>query len=931
MDYKDTLLLPDTSFPMRGNLPQNEPPTYNQWKNNTAYELMKSHRRNVKQSFNIHDGPPYANGNIHIGHALNKILKDIIVKLHYFSGKSVRYTPGWDCHGLPIEQQVEKALGKEKKDALPKSKIRELCREHARKYLQIQSDEFQSLGVIGDFVNPYLTMDFTFEANIYRVLCEVAKKGLLCERSKPIYWSWACETALADAEVEYKDKVSDSVFVAFRLDEQACKTLGIESTQSHPKAVIWTTTSWTLPANQAIAINPNARYVLTQEGLIFAKPLLESMIQEGLSSGEIKREFDAKELENLNAINPLNNRKSRIILGDHVLMDGGSGLVHTAPGHGEDDYYVCLKYNIEVLMPVDDKGRFSEDLRTFGLVGEELQDELIGMHIFKAQDKILSALGSNLLKHTKITHSYPHCWRSHEPVIYRATKQWFIEMDKPFLHGKSLREVALEAIGQTRFYPASGENRIRSMIENRPDWCISRQRDWGVPIAFFRDKHTQEVVLDSEVLDHVALIFERYGCDAWWDKQTHDLLPPSWQDKSQNLEKCNNILDVWFDSGSTWFAVLKSGIYDAGACPADMYLEGSDQHRGWFQSSLLLSCILTGKAPYKSVLTHGFTMDEKGEKMSKSRGNVIAPQEVLRDYGSEILRLWVALSDYQNDQKISKNILKQVSEQYKKIRNTIRFLMANTSDLQNLVKRDELGLIDRYILGRAKEVFAHVRVLFLEYDFVNGLQILQNFITNEISGIYLDLCKDSLYCDDKQSLIRRAHQSVMVLMLSHLCHILAPILTYTINEALTHKIPLLKARNVFELESLDLEMYDVDLEGVDFAKLLAIRSHFSEVLDSLKKQKSLKSGLELCVKGDFRGAQKDSMDKALQDKKFSEMVAEWLIVSDYECGEKITDFMLGDQTFGVYKSSGHKCPRCWRYMAESENELCARCKGVIEK
>ncbi len=911
MDYKESLLLPQTLFPMRGNLPNKEPKTYQEWRDSRAYDKMKKLRENASSSFTLHDGPPYANGQIHIGHALNKILKDIVVKLHYFNGEQIRFTPGWDCHGLPIEQQIEKTLGKAKKDALPKSEVRELCRAHAKKFLEIQSKEFQELGVLGDFEHPYKTMDFAFESNIYKVLCEVAKKGLLCERSKPIYWSWACETALADAEVEYKDKVSDSVYVAFELSEQSKSKLGV------PKAavVIWTTTPWTLPANVAIALKPNEKYVLSEDGYIVAKELYPKLAESQIIKGAIIKSFDSNDLERLIAINPLNGRDSLVILGEHVSLNDGTGAVHTAPGHGEEDYKIGLRYDLPVLMPVDDKGRFSEVLESSGLLPKEVLQDFIGVHIFKAQEKILELLGKNLISHTKITHSYPHCWRSHEPVIYRATKQWFILMDEPFKDGKTLRQIALEAIDSTIFYPASGKNRIRTMVENRPDWCISRQRDWGVPIAFFRDKTTQEAVFDTEVLSHIANVFEKNGCDAWWEKSNEDLLPDSYKSKAQNLEKCTNILDVWFDSGSTWFAVLKSGIYDAGNYPADMYLEGSDQHRGWFQSSLLLSCILEGKAPYKSVLTHGFTMDENGEKMSKSKGNVIAPQEVLKSYGSEILRLWVALSDYQNDQKISQNILKQVSEQYKKIRNTIRFLMANINDLDSLVGANDLGIIDRYILARAKETFGTIRAHFGEYNFVSGLQLLMNFLTNELSGIYLDLCKDSLYCDAKDSLTRRAHQSVMALIVSHLCHILAPFLTYTIAEALSYAPKILQTNDVFALKTLEWDCYNLDLEGVDFGLLLESRNQFSEALDTLKKQKSIKSGLELCVKGEF-GAFKES--------------AKWLIVSDYKVGEKIADFKALGRAFEIYKSAGRKCERCWRYMADSsENPLCKRCQEVL--
>lgn len=941
MDYKDTLLLPQTTFPMRGNLPANEPSTYKRWNADAtnAYNAMKAARQNNTSdtnsanatdstdranSFTLHDGPPYANGQIHIGHALNKILKDIIVKSHYFAGKSVRYTPGWDCHGLPIEQQIEKKLGKEKKDSLPKAKIRELCRAHAKEFLQIQSEEFQSLGVIGDFKAPYLTMDYAFEANIYKVLCLVAQRGLLAERSKPIYWSWACETALADAEVEYKDKVSDSVFVAFSLDTESKKALKIAPSEP-ASIVIWTTTPWTLPSNVAIALKPNESYTLSSDGFIVASALFDKLVDSGVIKGARARELRSNELENLKAINPLNTRESLIILGEHVGVSDGTGAVHTAPGHGEEDYKVGLKYNLPVIMPVDDKGRFDETIVREGLLPSDVASEFVGLHIFKAQERIIALLSDALLSHVKITHSYPHCWRSHEPVIYRATKQWFILMDKPFLDGKTLREIALAEIEKIRFYPENGKNRIKAMIENRPDWCISRQRDWGVPIAFLRDKVSKEAVLAPEVLESIAAAFAKEGCDAWWEKSIEELLPSSWKPRAGELEKCDNILDVWFDSGSTWFAVLKSGVYDAGQYPADMYLEGSDQHRGWFQSSLLLSCIVEGKAPYKSVLTHGFTMDEKGEKMSKSRGNVVLPQEVLRDYGSEILRLWVALSDYQNDQKISPNILKQVSEQYKKLRNTIRFLIANTSDMDSkaMVGKNDLSAIDRYILTRAMECFEAVGAEFGEYNFVSGFSILQNFITNELSGIYLDLCKDSLYCDILESKERRAHQSVMIVILSHLCYTLAPVLTYTIEEALTHGARIIdengeflsEGASVFDIKKPSWAGYELDISDIDFGALLELRAAFSEELDNLKKSQVVKSGLELCVSGGFGGFE-DS--------------AKWLIVSDYKLGEKVASIKAGAQEFGVYKSAGCKCPRCWRYMAESEDVTCKRCEEALK-
>lgn len=922
MDYKNTLILPETDFPMRGNLPQNEPKTYQKWQAQHLYQRLKTHNQDSHTSFNLHDGPPYANGHLHIGHALNKILKDIIVKYHFFKGDNIRYTPGWDCHGLPIEQQVEQKIGKEKKDSLPKEKIRELCREHARKFIEIQSQEFQALGVIGDFEKPYKTMDFSFEAQIYRTLCQVAKEGLLAQRSKPIYWSWACQTALADAEVEYQDKVSDSIFVSFALNAEALEKLHIQE----GKIIIWTTTPWTLPANVGIAINPSEKYVLTNDGYIVAKAL-HAKLMENLGIGAIHKEINPKDLERLKGINPLNGRDSLIVLGEHVSMNDGTGAVHTAPGHGEDDYYVGLKYDLEVVMPVDDEGRFSSLIESMGLVPKESVKEIVGKNIFDAQPKILELLGNALLKHSKITHSYPHCWRSHQPVIYRATTQWFILMDEPFYKGKTLKELALEELDKVRFYPHNGKNRIYSMVQNRPDWCISRQRDWGVPIAFFIHKDTQEMLLDEDVLEHLAKIFEKEGCDVWWSKDIESLLPPSHRYLAPQLEKSKHILDVWFDSGSTWNAVLgeNNPIYDAGAHPASMYLEGSDQHRGWFQSSLLLSCAVAKKAPYETILTHGFTFDKNGEKMSKSKGNVISPAEIIKTQGSEILRLWVALSHYQSDQNISDDILRQVGEQYRKIRNTIRFLLANTQDLENLVAKDELGAIDRWILQCCDDVFEEAHQYFDEYEFAKAFQVVMNFITNELSGIYLDLCKDSLYCDDKDSLSRRAIQSAIVLIARRLLHFIAPVLTYTADEAMSYASKLIKAnaQDIFELRRFRCEeIFSLEVKE-DFGYLLAIREKFTEILDYLKKQKVIKSSLELIV---YAPEQQDEMSMS--------RLAQWLIVSQVKNqrpnSESLGDFMLENgEKFEIYRAEKQRCERCWQFIAD-ESDLCVRCANVLK-
>lgn len=912
MDYKDTLFLPQTDFAMRGNLPANELPRFQKWfENQKTYNKIKSKRENVEKSFSLHDGPPYANGHLHIGHALNKILKDIIIKTHYFAGEKVAFVPGWDCHGLPIEQQVEALMGDEKKTA-SKSKIRELCRSHARKFVDIQREEFKTLGVIADWDNPYLTMKFRFEADIYKNLCEIAKKGLLIERSKPVFWSWAAKSALAEAEVEYKDKEDYSIYVAFDLSDESCEKIGVKSA----KAVIWTTTPWTLPANQGICLNPNEKYVVTSENLIFAKPLLEILTQKGLTKGDIIKEFPSKILEKTYAINPLNGRKSLFMLGDHVLMDGGTGLVHTAPGHGEDDYYVCLKYGVEVIMPVDENGCYDEILRGKKLIKDEFLDELIGLHIFKANERILEILGDSLLNCSKFTHSYPFCWRTHKPVIYRATKQWFIAMDEPKLHGKTLREVALNEIENSiKFYPATGKNRLKSMIENRPDWCISRQRDWGVPIAFFRDKLTKEPIFDAEILDNVAKIFEEKGADAWWDLEICELLPKNSKYNPSNLEKVIDILDVWFDSGSTWNAVLNSKDYEAGKYPTDMYLEGSDQHRGWFQSSLLVSCAINEKAPYKTILTHGFTVDEKGQKMSKSLGNVIAPQEVAKEYGIEILRLWVGMSDYSGDLKISNAILKQISEQYRKIRNTIRFLLANVSDLKELYTK--FSPLDRWILSKASKVFKETQDCFKDYDFAKGFNLLLNFLSNDLSGIYLDICKDRLYCDDLDSQRRKSAQTAMVMIARTLLPLIAPVLTYTVDEVIEFAPDIIKqdAKDAFDLVNTPLEFND-DVKFNEKA-----REKFFESIDGLKKSKIIKSTLELNLE-----ISSNNFDKF----DLLEM-ADWYMVSEiseFSDKESLLEFQVEDEKFRLVKSDKNKCPRCWKFNAT--DDVCDRCKEVLK-
>ena len=913
MDFKETLLLPKTTFQMRGNLPQNEPKRYKKWFKSNIYKKMIK-KREGKEQFTLHDGPPYANGHIHIGHALNKILKDIIVKFNYFSSKDIRFTPGWDCHGLPIEQQIEKRLGSKKKESLPKTKIRELCREHAKKFVEIQKEEFKALGVVADWKNPYLTMDYSFEANIYRTLCEIAKLGVLIERNKPVFWSWAAKTALAEAEVEYENKVSPSIYVAFKLKEEALKK--IEEKEAF--IVIWTTTPWTLPANVAIALNPQEDYVLTEDNYIVAKKLYNDLFKKGVVKGEIKKEVDIKKLDKLYAINPLNQRDSKIVLGDHVTMDSGTGAVHTAPGHGEDDYRIGLKYDLEVIMPVDDEGRFDETVVKNNLLPNA--KEFVGVNVFDANERILELLGDALLLKEEITHSYPHCWRTHKPVIFRATKQWFIVLDKPFYNGKTLREIALEEIKKCNFYPKWGENRLRSMVENRPDWCISRQRDWGVPIAFFRDKRSKKVILDEKVLNYIAMIFEKFGADVWYSFEIKDLLYPGSGLNPDDLEKVTDILDVWFDSGSTWKAVLKSKKYDAGKFPADLYLEGSDQHRGWFQSSLLISSIIAKTSPFKSVLTHGFTVDEKGEKMSKSKGNVISPQDVAKKFGVEILRLWVAMSDYQSDLKISENILKQISEQYRKLRNTFRFMLANIDDLEKIIT--DFGVLDRWILKKAKVVFDEVEENFKNYEFSKGFNLLNNFIVNEFSGIYLDICKDRLYCDAKEDVHRRASQSAMALIARSLLGLIAPVLTYTADEIVEHAPKVLKENKE---DIFDFEYHPLAEVKSSFNEeyMLEARRRFNEIVDSLKKEKIIKNSLELIIQTNSK--------KVLALPEIER--EDWFIVSGV--GESIESLDLGsfeleDDLFEIKRATFYKCPRCWKYKAKEENGLCDRCLKVVD-
>ncbi|HFU74195.1 MAG TPA: isoleucine--tRNA ligase, partial [Helicobacteraceae bacterium] len=739
----------------------------------------------------------------------------------------------------------------------------------------------------------------------------------LIERSKPVYWSWAERTALADAEVEYEDKESHSIYVAFELSDEAKVRASIEGDAA---LVIWTTTPWTLPANTGIALNPEEKYVRTSDGYIVAEARYDAMLKDEVIKGDVVQIFEGSVFDKLHAINPLNGNTSQVVLGDHVLMDSGTGCVHTAPGHGEDDYRVGLKYDLDVIMPVDETGCYDATL-----VREKLlpnPEEFVGKHIFKCNEPILELLGDKLLKVSKFTHSYPHCWRSHTPLIFRATRQWFISVDgTPEGESKTLRELAMDGVENTRFYPETGRKRLTSMVENRPDWCISRQRDWGVPIAFFRVKATGEVLFDEKVLNFVAMIFEMQGSDAWYTMPTEQLLYPGSGYKPEELEKVSDILDVWFDSGATWNAVMKSRNYDAGKYQADIYLEGSDQHRGWFQSSLFLSTAVNAIAPYKGLITHGFTMDGKGEKMSKSKGNVLAPDKVLKQYGSEILRLWVASTDYQNDQKISDDILKQTAESYRKLRNTFRIMLANVNDLETIMDFKDLGVLDKWIVVKAQKVFDEVHTQFGEYNLVHGMSLINNFVVNELSGVYIDITKDRLYCDAKDDAHRRASQSAMAMILKSLLGLLAPILTYTCDEVLESAPAVIKAdaNDIFEVVYTPIEAGASDFNEAYMTKA---REGFYEIIDALKKEKRIKSTLELEL---------ITSSKTVQDLDTIE-AEDWFVVSKIDAdsdAEVVGSFEVDGDTFNVVFAKGHKCPRCWKFVSEEPETTCERCEKVV--
>lgn len=919
-EYKHTLHLPQTDFPMRGNLPQREPEMLKRWQELNIYQQLREQRAG-QDTFILHDGPPYANGDIHIGHAVNKILKDFIVKAKSMNGLDSPYIPGWDCHGLPIELQVEKNLGK--KQVSPRE-FRDACREYARQQIEKQSKDFQRLGVMGDWARPYLTMDFKTEADIVRALGRIIAAGHVDKGFKPVHWCSECGSALAEAEVEYEDKTSPAIDVRFQVIDEAEVSKRFQIAAC-PQAsiVIWTTTPWTLPANQAVALHPELEYVLIahqQEGvtehLILAEALLNSCLQRyQIENYQIMARCVGQDLEHLQLKHPFYAREVPVILGDHVTTEAGTGAVHTAPGHGLEDYIVGLRYHLPIDNPVGGNGKFLPHTEIFA-----------GEQVFKANDHVIEVLQAHrkLLHHEKIRHSYPHCWRHKTPIIFRATPQWFISMEK-----HQLRQHALEAIQAVDWTPEWGEQRIVGMIENRPDWCISRQRNWGVPITVFVHKETGELHPQTlELIEKVAQKIEQIGIDAWFELQPAELLG----DDAQYYDKASDTLDVWFDSGVTHATVLETR--DELCVPADLYLEGSDQHRGWFQSSLLTSVAMRhGKAPYSGVLTHGFTVDAKGRKMSKSLGNVIAPQDVIKNSGADILRLWVAATDYRGEITVSNEILTRIAEAYRRIRNTSRFLLANLAGFDpatDLVPRENMLALDRWAVDKAYHLQHEIIKAYDSYNFHVVYQKVHHFCTVEMGSLYLDIIKDRQYTCQKDSVARRSAQTALFHIIEALSRWLTPILSFTADEIWQY-IPGERGKSVL-LETWYNGLFPLEensaVAATTWDKVWVIREAVSKELEKLRAAEVIGAGLEAEVHLYCDHHTVELLSVIQNELRF-------VLITSYShlhLAEQRPEDAVNYEGFWVkaQRCEHKKCIRCWHLREDvGENaehpELCGRC------
>ncbi len=914
-DYKDSINLPKTTLEMRANATQKEPKTQQFWEENKIYEKSLANKDKANK-FILHDGPPYLSSEkIHVGTALNKILKDIIIKYKSQRGYYAPYVPGYDAHGLPIENAVVKTI-KGGRQALTPGELRAKCREFALKNLKGQEAEFKRLGVWGNWENPYLTIKPDFEAEQIRVFGEMYKKGYIQKGLKPVYWCASCETALAEAEVEYADHTSTSIYVRFKFnneDRNKVYSLINENSEKDLYVVIWTTTPWTIPSNLAVCLNARLEYTIFEynnDRYTVATELLGAFLKDvAWEEADIKviGTLKGAELENLNVFHPLYERESKVILGDHVTLDAGTGCVHTAPGHGLEDWEVCQKYNIPTFSPLDSKGVWQ--------ASDFFNDEdLVGVPYFKGNEIVINKLEANkaLLAKQDISHSYPHCWRCKHPVIYRATAQWFVKVDM-------FKQQTLDEIKKVKWIPAAGETRISNMVENRSDWCISRQRAWGVPIPVFYCEDCGEVIVNDETINHVAEMFEKESSDAWVNHSIEELMPQGYKCPKcggTHFKKENDIMDVWFDSGVTHRAVVQKRHEELGELPVEMYLEGSDQHRGWFQSSLLTSIATTGKAPYKTVLTHGFVFGEDGRKMSKSLGNYIRPDDIIKNYGADILRLWAASVDYRNDTKIGDNIIKQLAEIFKKTRNTARFLLGNLYDFDpktDYVKYEDLKDIDKFALHKLNTLIANVTEAFDAYEFYRYFQFLQNFAAVDLSSFYLDIVKDRLYTSGKNSLSRRACQTVLYEICQALVRILVPVMPHQA-EDIWQNTPETQKDG---LESILLskwpevkpEWNNSELEE-EFTQILKAREIVTKAIEPLRAEKKIGSSLETAVY--------IISDKAELLKKYEKELCNIFITSQaFIVNEKPEEVMneYEEEGYKVYvtKAIGEKCERCWKY------------------
>ncbi|HHN8408213.1 isoleucine--tRNA ligase [Morganella morganii] len=921
-DYKNTLNLPETGFPMRGDLAKREPDMLKRWYKEGLYQAIRK-AKTGKKTFILHDGPPYANGSIHIGHSVNKILKDIIIKSKGMAGFDSPYIPGWDCHGLPIEHKVEQVIGKPGDKVTP-AEFRAACREYAKEQIEGQKEDFIRLGVLGDWDHPYLTMDFKTEAHIIRALAKVIANGHLVKGAKPVHWCTSCASSLAEAEVEYYDKTSPSIDVRFTAaDADAVYSkFGVKNDGLPVSLVIWTTTPWTLPANRAISLNPEFDYQLVRvndERLILAADLVESVMKRaGITSWTVEADCKGSDLELLRFNHPFMGFDVPAILGDHVTLDAGTGAVHTAPGHGPDDYVIGQKYGLETANPVGPNGCYVSGT----------YPSLDGVFVLKANDIILDLLKEKgaLLHSENISHSYPCCWRHKTPVIFRATPQWFIGMDVNGLRPQSLNEIK-----GVKWIPGWGEARITAMVENRPDWCISRQRTWGTPMSLFVHKETQELHPRTlELMEDVAKRVEEHGIQAWWDLDPRDLLG----DDADIYEKVPDTLDVWFDSGSTHFAVVDARPEFHGNS-ADMYLEGSDQHRGWFMSSLMLSTAMKGKAPYREVLTHGFTVDGQGRKMSKSLGNTISPQDVMNKLGADILRLWVASTDYSGEIAVSDEILKRSADSYRRIRNTARFLLANLNGFNpetDMVKPEEMIVADRWAVGRALAAQADILKSYEAYDFHEVVQRLMQFCSVEMGSFYLDIIKDRQYTAKSDGLARRSCQTALFHIAEALVRWMAPIMSFTADE-IWNVMPGKRPQYVFTEEWYDglFGLNALDSMNDDYwATLLAVRGEVNKVLEQARADKLIGGSLEAAVTlyaDDALAAQLNSLGNEL---RFVLLTSQADVKPLSAAPESAVNSELDGLRIGFGKAEGSKCPRCWHYATDigqdSEHpELCGRC------